>query len=56
MGKNYKALKVKTANGWWNDLPCENDRYSICQKKKERMSSPMTTPAPPAGCPFVSIE
>lgn len=54
MGKGYIDQKLKSANGWWNDRKCDESRYSICQKKKERMISPATTVAPPKGCPFVS--
>lgn len=56
MSKGYKDAKLQVQAGWWNDRQCEESRYSICQKNKQRMSSPETTVAPPAGCPFVGLQ
>lgn len=52
MAAGYKKLNPQ--NGLWNDRPCEEQRYSMCQKRKEKNLNPPTTVAPPKGCPFVS--
>lgn len=52
MAAAYKDLNPQ--NGLWNDRPCEEQRFSMCQRRKEKNLAPMTTTPAPKGCPFVS--
>ena len=55
MGAGYATTNYKAQNGLWNDRPCEEQRFSMCQRRKEKNLAPMTTTPAPKGCPFVCI-
>lgn len=54
MAAGYAAVKVQAEDALWNDRPCEELRYSMCQKKKEKGEGPTPTRPPSKGCPIVS--